>query len=552
MASPLKVHKIPHPGGYHIKGHHFEWIWLVAVAVAATTMLVANPALNHAYGSNWPHYFESAQFFWNPESAYFDWRTPMYPYLLATLGQHLGFVFAAQLIAQVSTVALVFSAGLLARAMVNPVAGAIAALSVPGIQCAVESATWSNMYPPAAAAFGLAVALGAVTLRRPSPISLGLATLFAALAWRFNHLGLLAMPMTLGLCALGVVLHVPRGRWPMLGLIAALGLAGPIALDRWIVETYQVPQASLEVQVLQRRREELDRIAHLSDDQTLFPGCTDFVPKPLNVRELTNACAIDMLKSNWGTLEAEDCAPPPFLLLWLLPGALLPAGWAKGRRWAQSASSLAAIGLVAAPAAAIYLGASWTNYSEKYMLAFIPILVLLTPLAGARLGSWIGRAAGHATLGRGLGLLAAGLLAAMIWPRPAVFHADAPRITRTWETISAEATTWTRANMQASDLLIDCVPLRVDLALLPDAVPYRFGVGTEDTCRQLIAHPPTVLGRTYLLHRTFDQAPMTQPDRIGRQGWEIIQSFGEGYYLWRRTHTSPKSPQPTKSNTPTE
>jgi hypothetical protein len=526
-----------------------ELIWLVGVGIAAALILIANPALDHPWGSNWPHYFESAQFFWDPTSAYFDWRTPMYPYLLATLGQHLGFVGAAQLIAQLSAVLLVLGAGLLGRATSGPVVGAIAALSVPALQCAVESATWSNMYPLAAAVMGLALAAGAVTARWPTLVGAGIAAGFAGLAWQLNHLGLVAVPMTIGLIALGMVVHIPRRRWPLWALVVALGMGGPVAVDQWIVSRFSVPQTELSKQVLQRRTEELERIRDSPDGRVLFPGCTDFDPKPLNIDELTNRCARQMLANSYGTLRAEDCAPPAWMLLLLIPVALLPASWARGRA-ERVASSLSTGLLVGGPAAAILLGAAWTNYSEKYMLAFVPVMVLLIPLGGARLGALVGGFVGHMARGRAVGWIAAGLWVALIWPQPQGFEADAPRIQRSWETMSGEAAAWARSEMDPGDLLLDCVPLRVDLALLPDVVPYRFGIGIEADCREWLKHPPDAQGTVWLIHRTFAELPQTHRAAVASYGWETVHDFGGGHTIWRRRATTQPSHSPPKITTP--
>ncbi len=510
-----------------------EALWLAAATWAVSTILIANPALDHPFGSNWPHYFESAQFFWDPTSAYFDWRTPMYPYVLATLGQHLGFVQAAQLIAQTSTIAMVFATGMLARALAGPIAAVIAVLSVPAFQCAVESATWSNMYPMAAGVMAMAIALGAITSRWPTRLGFGITALLAATAWQINHLGLVTIPIALGMATLGVVVQVPRRQWALWLVIGLLGLSGPVVWTQWSVKTYKVPQTDLDTQILQRRREELERIGSLSNREDLFPGCTDFEPKALNATELTNSCAREVLSSNWGTLRAEDCAPAPWLLLVLFPAVLLPATWARSR--AEKVTSTMASGLLlSGPAAAVYLGATWTNYSEKYMLAFVPVMAILAPVAGARVGRWIGAWMGHACRGMTVGLIASAVWVATVWPQPQIIRADAPRTGRTWETISAEAAVWAKEAVGPGDLLIDCVPLRVDLALLPESIPYRFGVTTEQPCDSWIQSPPEASGSVWLLNRAFDGATKTQPHQVAKHGWEILKHFGDGHYLWRR------------------
>ena len=99
---------------------------------------------------------------------------------------------------------VIAASAIVARLMAGSGAAVIAVLTIPLLQCAVEGAMWTNMYPPAAAAFALATAAGSLAYRRPS-IAVALATgVLAGVAWRINHLGLVAVPMGLGLRA---------GRW---------------------------------------------------------------------------------------------------------------------------------------------------------------------------------------------------------------------------------------------------------------------------------------------------------------------------------------------------
>jgi len=508
------------------------------VAVASGLILAANPQMDHPWGSNWPHYFESALFFWDPTSSYFGWRTPLYPLVLASLGKPLGYVTAAQLIAQISACGLVLSAGALGRFWSGPIAGAMAALSIPMMQCAVESASWTNMYPLAATVSAAAIAMGAVLARWPTWPSAVVGGILAGLAWKLNHLGLVTIPIVGGLLLVGLTLPTSMLRKAMLLGVFSLGIGAAHGLDRWVVDHWSVPQEDLNSQVIQRRREELVRIRDSSDPK--FSACTDFEPKPLNLPELTNACAMQFLDSNYGTVVAEDCGPPPHLLLFLVPLALLPGRRSKtmAERLRSSASSALLIG---GPAGAIYLGATWTSYSEKYILAFVPILVALVPVAGARLGTLLGSIWGRAKLGHHLGLVAALCMAITTWPKPTGLHADAPRVQPGWEMMSGTAANWAIENLDHDDLLLDCVPLRVDLAMLPHTVPSRFGIGTQEPCSGWIKLPPEASGKTYMLTRTFSELEHTTPRNIAAQGWRRIMSLDQEHHLWARV-SSPDTP----------
>ena len=132
-----------------------ELPWLLVVVVSSSAILVAVPQLNHPWGSNWPMYFEAAHYFWDPTAAYFGWRPPLYPLLLATFGEPMGYVDAAHAIAQISMIVVVAATGAFARWMAGVWASVLAVLTIPLLQCAVEGAMWTNMYPPAAASFFL-------------------------------------------------------------------------------------------------------------------------------------------------------------------------------------------------------------------------------------------------------------------------------------------------------------------------------------------------------------------------------------------------------------
>ena len=512
---------------------------MVAVAVGAGLLLAANPPMEHPWGSNWPHYFESAHFFWDPTSAYFGWRTPLYPLLLATLGKPLGYAAAAHGIARASAVLLVLAAGTLGRAWSGPWAGALAALCVPLLQCAVESAAWTNMYPLAAATSAVAISMGAASARWPTrPGALG-AGLVSGLAWKLNHLGLVTIPIVGGLLLLGMTRSASGLRRASLAVLFLLGIGSAHGLEMWVVEHWSVPQEDLSGQVLQRRREELVRIRDSLDPK--FSACTDFEPKPLNLEELTNACAMQFLDSNYGTVVAEDCGPKPGLLLLLLPLALLPAAGAKGRADRLRSSAASAL-MIFGAAGAVYLAAAWTSYSEKYILAFVPLMVAMIPVGGARLGALLGRHWGQERTGRYLGLAAAACLAITTWPRPTGLHADVPIRESGWEMVSGQAAAWARENVGPDDLLLDCVPLRVDLAMLPAQVRSRFGIGTQKPCSGWIQQPPEAVGQVYMLTRTFPELAHTYPDTIAASGWRRLKRFDADHHLWVHAPSPDSSP----------
>ena len=503
-----------------------ELPWLIVASAAATALLAALPTLNHPWGSNWPMYFEAARYFWDPSAAYFGWRPPMYPLLLATTGQAVGYVEAAHGIAQGSMVVVIFASGWLARMCVGRGGAMLATLSLPLLQCAVEGAMWTNMYPPAAALFTLSAAVSVALFRRPGIALALLAGLIAGLAWRLNHLGLVAVPLGLGMATLGARSLM---RLALLPMLFGLGVSGAVALDGWIVDRWSVPQEGLSDQVIQRRREELDRIASGQVERTQYSACTQLEPRPLNIAELTNACARQFVEANHGTLRAEDCAPPLTVLIGLLPLCLLPS--ARRRDWRDCVASVLLFG---GPLGAFLIAAAWTSYAEKYMISFLGMMVLMAPLAFDRAAGWIGRIFDHVDLGRMLGLVAATAWVVYIWPGASTLRADSPNIQRDWESVAGEVAEWASSSMEADDLLIDCVPLNIDLVILPAKANIIEGVSTEADCIAWVASPPPSRGQTFLVQQSFYGQPHTESDYLMEKGWLLVRTLDDRHRLWRR------------------
>ena len=501
--------------------------WWLATILSATAIIGSIPTLNHPWGSNWPMYFEAAHYFWDPTAAYFGWRPPLYPLLLASVGAKMGYVAGAHLIAQISMVIVVFATGIFARLMTGVWPAALAVLGIPLLQCAVEGAMWTNMYPPTAAALALAAAASAAVWRKPS-LGLALATgIFAGLAWRINHLGLVAIPMGLGMTLVGASRINTRALWLGLPLMFGLGAGAIYQADIFVVEQWNVPQEDLSTQVLQRRREELDRLRTGNADTSQYSACTDLTPKPLNLRELTNECGRQFIRANYGTLVAEDCAPSWPTLLWLLPLTLLPS--ATRRSWTDTAASVLVFG---GPLGAFLVAAAWTSYAEKYAISFLPMMVLIVPMAFTRLGGWVGLAFGRVATGRLIGLAVAAVWTVQQWPGTSTFRADPPNINTDWESVSGEVAAWAAQDLNAQDILIDCVPLNIDLVLLPVQLSTLEGVSTERECMEWIKTPPTSTGKTWMVQQAFPEMPETGEAHLRMHGWRLVQQYDDRHRLW--------------------
>jgi hypothetical protein len=395
---------------------------------------------------------------------------------------------------------------------------------------------WTNMYPPAAAALSLAIALSVALKRWPSVGLALVAGVGAGVAWRINHLGLVAVPLSLGMAALGAR---NKRQLLLMPLALSLGIGSMVAIDQWVVERWNVPQESLSDQVIQRRHEELSRIKAGSSGPASFEACTDFEAKALNISDLTNTCGQQFVAANYGTLQAEDCVPSLPTLMWLLPLALLPCP--RRRSWREVAESVLIYG---GPIGAFLVAAAWTSYAEKYIISYLAPMVLIAPMAFDRLGGWLGRLVGHVKLGRSLGWVVAAVWIIGVWPGANKLAADRPNIQQDWESHAGTVADWATATLQPKDLLIDCVPLNVRLVILPAKANILEGVSTEYDCMRWAKTPPKRGGAVYMVQQSFDRVAHTSPEHLRAQGWVLLKTLDDRHRLW--TAQAPATTAPSK------
>jgi len=318
-----------------------------------------------------------------------------------------------------------------------------------------------------------------------------------------------------------------RALWLGLPLMFGLGAGAIYQADGFVVEHWNVPQEDLPTQVLQRRSEELDRLRTGHADQSRYSACTDLTPKQLNLPELTNECGQQFVRANYGTLTAEDCAPSWPTLLWLLPLTLLPS--ATRRSWTDTAASVLVFG---GPLGAFLVAAAWTSYAEKYAISFLPMMVLIVPMAFTRLGGWLGHAFGRVTAGQFIGLIGAAVWTIYGWPSTTSFRADPPNINTDWESVSGEVATWASKELRPQDLLIDCVPLNIDLVLLPVQLATLEGVSTEHECMEWVKTPPVSAGQIWMVQQAFAGLPETGEAHMRFYGWQLIRQYDDRHRLW--------------------
>jgi hypothetical protein len=180
------------------------------------------------------------------------------------------------------------------------------------------------------------------------------------------------------------------------------------------------------------------------------------------------------------------------------------------------------------------IAAAWTSYAEKYIISYLGMMVLLAPMAGDRLGGWLGAAIDRVSLGRVLGLLFAATWIVTIWPGAQGPFADKPNIQRDWESHAGDIAEWAKQNLGPDDLLIDCVPLNVDLVLLPSVANIKEGVSTGHDCRRWVVQPPKTAGQTFLVQQSFPHLIQTQPKSLLKHGWVLVRTLDDSHRLWTR------------------
>ena len=155
---------------------------------------------------------------------YATWRNPLYPAILGSVGEWIGYNEAAWLIASISMSMVVIASGLGARAMANPWAGFVAAITVPLINPWAEASRWATLYPLLTASTAVTLGAGAAYLRWKTPIAGVVAAAFAGLAFGIDFRGI-----ALVVAVAAFVLLNRERRKGAIALIALMCAVGPLA-----------------------------------------------------------------------------------------------------------------------------------------------------------------------------------------------------------------------------------------------------------------------------------------------------------------------------------
>jgi len=458
---------------------------------------------------------------------YATWRNPLYPAMLGHLGEWVGYNEAAWLLGSIAMSLVVFSAGLGARAMANPWAGLVAAVTVPFINPWAEASRWATLYPTLAAATGMSLACGAAFVRWRHPLWIAIASLFAGLAWGIDFRGIALVCAVLAMMLVG-----GKNRWGLM-----LGVVATIAMGQLANNAVQIATTKDTSVAVQTQRELEVRLAVESGDMSLVRACHD---EPVDsayptVHTLMRPCAWAFVKDNLD--RATDQAPFGVgLTLLLLP--LIGVG--RGRGWRDRVAPILVFG---AAYGAIFLMAVWARLNVHHFVQFAAPIAMTVPVAIGRLTDAMGERSARVPVTI---LFAAG---GLFWVTTQGPWAGKP-VDDLAKAEQHQLLGWmlggvgANVNLDGGDVLMDCTGLGVEAALLPTrthAGPPNFQPSaTSARCQQWIDHPPKTSGRVWVFTRE-------EPDFSGppQPPWQMIQAFKDGprrTWLWQLVDTNQAQP----------
>ena len=506
--------------------------WLVGVAAGLVGLWWRGHAfvpLPFLSSYDWMEYVPSAYMVTHGVDlgGYATWRNPLYPAILGTVGEAIGYNEAAWLIASISMAMVVVAAGLGARAMANPWAGFTAAITVPLINPWAEASRWATLYPMLTASTAMTLGLGAAYMRWKTPVWGVGAAAFAGLAFGIDFRGI---SLLVAVAAFAVA-ATERRLW-MIALIATIGAAGPVANQ--MVGISQQKETATAVGT-QRALEV--RLALESGDPALVQACqneptTEAYP---SIAALMRPCAWAFVRDNLDRFKDQA----PFgvaATLWALPLCVLGG---RGRRRA-SVQSLLVFG---AGFGAMFLMAVWARLNVHHFVQFAGPIAMVVPVAIARIVDSMRWSRMRAVVMAVVGLASS----AWVWTfnpwagKPVDDLATAEQHQLLGWLLDGVDLHVDEAN---GDQLLDCTGLGVEAALLPrllhDGHPNFQPSATSSRCQQWISSPSQASGRVFLMTRE-------EPDFSGppRPPWVVVQGWQDGprkVWLWMLVDSGARRP----------
>ena len=508
--------------------------WLIGVVIGLVGLwwrghaFVPTPYLS-AY--DWMEYVPSAWMVTHDIDlgGYATWRNPLYPYILGNVGEIIGYNEATWVLSSTAMSVVVIATGLGARALANPWAGMVAALTVPLINPWAEASRWATLYPMLTAATAVALSLGAAYARfGHRALGLG-AALGAGLALGIDFRGLALVVAVVALLALGAHRHRDfRG----VALAALCLMVGP-ALNSTLAVSHQKATAT---SVHAQRALEVE-LAVNSGNIALARACRgepvdEAYPSPST---LTRPCAWAFLADN---LDRFKDQAPFGVGATLLSLPLLLFGGGRGWR-----ASLTAIIVFGAAFGSLGIMSVWARLNVHHFVQFAGPIAMVVPVALMRVveslslprvrplisaitaviaaivivtaGPWAGKRVDDLARGEQNRLLGAMLGGVQM-------HFDAAK----------------------GDILLDCSGLGVEAALLPrrlnDGTPNFKPSIQAPRCQAWMALPPQTPGRAWLITRA-------EPGFSGppRGSWLQVEAWVDGprkSWLWMRVDSQPGQP----------
>jgi hypothetical protein len=517
---------------------------LAAVVGAALWAGLALPQIHHPLGSDWAQYFTVAEILWHEDThLYPPFRKPLFGMLLGVLGEHTGYLQAAQILGRLSVVVMVLAAGLGAWALVGPLAAVGAAFTAVLMPLVMDGGLWVNNYPLLGASCSVAFAAGAAVSRWPRMCWAALAGLGAGAAYALDVRGVTMIPAVCLLLALGL----PWGQWRTVGLLCiALGLpmGSLAAYDGWLARTHEIPQFSLDGQLRVQRQAVLEPIrrGQYADDPELAAACANAKTLAGPQQPLHEAldiwtegtCAQALSTYSYTPLRDNKVLPGP-LTLGLLLLTLLPMAWTRktAPRGGRARSTLASLVVFGLPALSVVVGMGWVFHYDRYLMPSAAVIAMLVPVGLGRAGSLIPREAPRLRWVAASGALAWAIL---IWPGVDARDLQSPEAIRNADYAAGVMAQWAKEEIQEGDRVFDCGGLAMDYLLLPRRIAYVRHPPGDPSCEALIRSPGVGPGRTYLITPVLpgQDGLAARPTAIGALGWSLISPPAEltGYRLW--------------------
>ncbi|MAY79194.1 MAG: hypothetical protein CL930_00230 [Deltaproteobacteria bacterium] len=478
---------------------------------------------------DWMEYVPSAWMVANhiDVGGYATWRNPLYPAILGHTGEWLGYNEAAWLLGSICMSMVVFSAGLGARALSNPWAGCVAAITVPFINPWAEASRWATLYPMLTACTGLSLACGAALARWGHPIWAITAGLFAGIGLGVDFRGAALVAAVIAMGALSSSRSIRMTS--IAGLLVAL-LFGPLMNNAVQIST----QKETAEQVGTQRDLEI-RLAIESGDVELANACrnepTDSAYPTIST--LTRPCAWAFVKDN--LVRFQDQAPFGVgFTLCLIPACLL----ARRRQWRRMLQSGFCMG---AAWGAMFLMAVWARLNVHHFVQFAAPIAMTVPVAFARIVDFSAPKPAKNTLHAVVAVLC---IAWVTTQGPWAGKPVSDLATGEQHQLLGWMLQGVERNMDEGDQLLDCSGMGVEAALLPrrlnDGHPNFQPSALTARCQSWISSPPNIKGNVWLLSR---EEPGFNGPTPGQ--WRKAESWIDGprkTWMWLLVDTASGQP----------